>query len=118
LFVTLDKRGMVVFERRSQQRNSPDWSARLKSEQLPSFADHAIDRLGCGDALLAASTLALASGSDVMQCAYLGNAAAAVKLMTPGNTPVEIGKLRNWLGTRRELTVEPVRIGAPSLVQI
>jgi bifunctional ADP-heptose synthase (sugar kinase/adenylyltransferase) len=103
LFVTLEKRGMVVFERRSQDRGSPDWAGRLKSEQLPSFADHPVDRLGCGDALLAAATLALASGDDLMQAAYLGNAAAAIEIATLGNNPVEVGRLREWLQTRREL---------------
>ncbi len=63
LFITLEKRGLVVFERRSQDRRSPEWAGRLKSEQLPSLADHALDRLGCGDALLATATLSLTAGS-------------------------------------------------------
>lgn len=103
LMVTLDKRGVVVFERPSQERSHPDWSGRLKSEQLPSFAEHAVDKMGCGDALLAAATLALASGGSLMQAAYLGNAAAAIKLASMGNAPVELEDLRSWLGTRREL---------------
>ncbi|UCE61321.1 MAG: adenylyltransferase/cytidyltransferase family protein [Phycisphaerales bacterium] len=103
LFVTLEKRGMVVFERRSQQRGSPEWSNRLRSEQLPSFADHAVDRLGCGDALLAAATLSLAAGEDLMRAAYLGNAAAALELAMLGNRPVEFETLQEWLGNRREL---------------
>lgn len=106
LFVTLEKRGMVVFERQSQDRSSPDWSARLKSEQLPSFAEHVVDRLGCGDALLAAATLALASGDDLMQTAYIGNAAAAIEIGMLGNNPVEALVLREWLHTRRELASE------------
>jgi rfaE bifunctional protein kinase chain/domain/rfaE bifunctional protein nucleotidyltransferase chain/domain len=106
LFVTLDKRGMVVFERQSRQRGTPDWSARLRSEQIPSFAEFPVDRLGCGDALLAASTLALAAGAEPMHAAYLGNAAAAIKLRTPGNTPVELPRLREWIRRRTELMSE------------
>ena len=103
LFVTLEKHGMVVFERRSQDRGSPDWAGRLKGEQLPSFAEHAIDRLGCGDALLAAATLTLTAGGSLMQAAYLGNAAAAIELSLLGNHPIGSPRLREWMRTRREL---------------
>ena len=103
IFVTLEKRGMVVFDRRSQKRDTPEWSARLTSEQLPSFVDHPVDLLGCGDALLAASTLALASGAELMSAAYLGNAAAAIEASNLGNQPVPAAKLREWLRHRREL---------------
>ncbi|MDO8632895.1 MAG: PfkB family carbohydrate kinase [Phycisphaerales bacterium] len=104
IFITLEKRGMLVFERRSQDRNSPDWSSRLKSELLPAFADYAVDHLGCGDALLAASTLALAAGASLTQSAYLGNAAAAIEAGQLGNHPVDEKQLRDWLRARRELS--------------
>ncbi len=107
LIITLEKRGMVVFERGSQQRGSPQWSSRLKSEQLPSFADYALDRLGCGDALLAAATLSLTAGDDLVQAAYLGNAAAALELSVLGNRPIEVDTLRTWLRPRPELTPTP-----------
>ncbi len=103
LFITLEKRGLVVFERRSQDRSSPEWTGRLKSEQLPSFADHAVDRLGCGDALLAISTLSLTAGDSLMQAAYLGSAAAALEVSMLGNHPVELDRLQAWLGSRSEL---------------
>lgn len=103
LFVTMEKRGMVVFERQSQDRRSAAWSGRLKSEQLPSFAEHAVDRLGCGDALLAAATLSLAAGDPPLQAAYLGNAAAAIELGRLGNHPVDAVALRDWLAVRPEL---------------
>ncbi len=103
LFVTLEKRGMVVFERQSQERRSPSWSGRLKSELLPTFADHPIDRLGCGDALLASATLSLAAGADLMHAAYLGNAAAAIEISMLGNHPVDSERIANWAGGRHEL---------------
>jgi rfaE bifunctional protein kinase chain/domain/rfaE bifunctional protein nucleotidyltransferase chain/domain len=104
LFITLEKRGMVVFERRSQDRRSSEWSGRLKSEQLPSFADHPVDLLGCGDALLSAATLALASGDSLLQSAYIGNAAAANEIAMLGNNPVEAIRLAEWFNERRELS--------------
>ncbi len=106
LFVTLEKRGMVVFERRGQDRGTPDWSGRLKSEQLPSFADVCVDRLGCGDALLAASTLALAAGSTLVEAAFLGNAAAAIEIAMLGNHPIPGDRLRDWFRARREMIPE------------
>jgi rfaE bifunctional protein kinase chain/domain/rfaE bifunctional protein nucleotidyltransferase chain/domain len=105
LIVTLEKRGLLAFERRTQDRTSPDWSARLKSEQLPAFADHAVDHLGCGDALLAASTLALTAKANLLQAAYLGNAAAALEAALLGNHPISLDHLRAWLGARPELAV-------------
>ncbi len=103
VIVTLEKRGMVVFDRHSQDRKSQEWAGRLKSEQFPSFADHAVDRLGCGDALLAGATLSLAAGGTLMQAAYLGNAAAAIEISMLGNHPVNATRLRDWLRTRPEL---------------
>lgn len=108
LFITLEKRGMIVFERSSQDRTSPAWSGRLKSELLPSFADYPVDRLGCGDAMLATATLALASGADLMHAAYLGNAAAAIEISMIGNHPVDAARLGEWTRSRRELARTPV----------
>jgi len=107
LFVTLDKKGVVVFDRRSQDPHSPEWSGRLKSEHLPSFADHTVDRLGCGDALLAASTLVLATGADVNLAGYLGSMAAAIELAHLGNIPVDATSLQRMLHLRAELQWEP-----------
>lgn len=104
LICTLGKRGLVAFERPTQDRASPKWSDRLHSEHLPSFADHCLDRLGCGDALLAAATLALAAGATLMQAAYLGNAAAAIEISRLGNHPVSTDDLSNWMTSRHELT--------------
>lgn len=103
IFITLEKKGLVSFERRTQDRQASEWSGRLRSEQLPSFADRTIDRLGCGDALLSAATLALAVGSSAMQAAYIGSAAAAIELAVLGNHPVGRPQLLEWLRTRPEL---------------
>ena len=109
LIVTLDKRGLVAFDRRSHRRDSPDWDARLVSEQLPSFAGQTVDRLGCGDALLAAATLTLAAGGRLVQASYLGNAAAAIELARLGNYPVDAMQVRQWVRARPELSSRRMR---------
>ncbi|MCK4659944.1 MAG: adenylyltransferase/cytidyltransferase family protein [Phycisphaerae bacterium] len=114
LLVTLDKKGLVAFERRSQNPRVADWGGRLKSEHLPSFADRTVDRLGCGDALLTASTLALAVGGGLNSAAYLGNIAAAIEIARLGNIPVEADVLRRQLRRRPELQREPYKTRPPS----
>ncbi len=107
--VTLGKKGLVAFERPSQDRGSADWHGRLRSEHLPSFGDHPVDRLGCGDAVLGVTALAMTVGASPMQAAYLGNTAAAIELSRLGNIPIDADTLRRWLATRPELSVEEVK---------
>ena len=97
LLVTLDKDGLLAFDRPTQDTESPEFHARLRSEQLPALADHAVDRLGCGDALLAVATLAMASGAAFMQAAYLGSVAAALEVSRLGNRPINGSDLRRWV---------------------
>ena len=109
LFVTLGKRGVVVFDRQTQDTKHADYRGRLVSEHLHSFADRTVDRLGCGDAFLATATLSMVAGGNLMQAAYLGSAAAAVELASLGNVPVAMRDLRRWLEKR----LEPVqRLGS------
>ncbi|UCG32275.1 MAG: adenylyltransferase/cytidyltransferase family protein [Phycisphaerales bacterium] len=98
LLVTLGKDGLVAFDRASQDINAPEFHARLRSEQLPALAEHAVDRLGCGDALLAATTLAMAGGASFMQAAFLGSVAAGLEVTRLGNVPVSRADLRRCLG--------------------
>jgi rfaE bifunctional protein kinase chain/domain len=112
LLVTLGKRGLVAFDRQSQDPASRGWSDRLLSEHVPALSDRTVDRLGCGDALLATATLAIASGSSLAQAAYLGSAAAAIELSRLGNLPVDASDLSDWLQNRDELT-EAVRPARP-----
>jgi len=103
MLVTLGKKGIVVFDRQSQDPASPQWRQRLRSEYLSSLATRVTDPLGCGDALLAVSTLALAAGGNLMQAAYLGSAAAAIEIDHLGNVPLEQATLQRWLAGRMEL---------------
>lgn len=81
--VTLGKQGLVTFD-----RNDRDAADRLRSEYVPALAPHVVDSLGCGDALLATASLALAAGGSVQAAAYLGSIAAAIAAQELGNPPV------------------------------
>ena len=103
LIATLSRNGLVAFDRQSQDPGSPEWAGRLRSEYFQAFNDHAVDVLGCGDALLAGCTLALSCGATFVQAAYLGNALAAIEAGQMGNIPIEAAELRGWLARRPEL---------------
>ena len=103
LMATLGQRGLVAFDRQSQNPDSRGYGGRLRSEYLQAFNDRAVDALGCGDALLAGATLGLCCGASFMQSAYLGNAMAALEAAELGNAPINLSQLRQFLNTRAEL---------------
>jgi rfaE bifunctional protein nucleotidyltransferase chain/domain len=69
----------------------------LPAEYVPALAPHAVDPLGCGDALLAAVTLCLAAGGTLAQGALVGSVAAAVEAGILGNAVVGSAELRRGL---------------------
>ena len=111
MLVTLGKRGLVVFDRRSHDPQAGGWTARLCSDYLPSFADRVVDRLGCGEGVLAATAGVLVCGGTFMQAAYLAGAAAAMQIAVMGTSAVSADELHRWLAGRAELSprTEPAR---------
>jgi sugar/nucleoside kinase (ribokinase family) len=83
--ITLGKHGLVTFDR--PEGKQPELG-RLRSEYLPALSSVCVDPLGCGDALLATASLALASGASLQQAAYLGSVAAALEVRQLGNHPI------------------------------
>ena len=98
--VTLGKQGMVTFDGR--ERPLPP---RLASEYIPALSAHAIDPLGCGDALLATATLALAAGASLEAAAFLGALAAANEVQEIGNQPVSPDSMFGQLGQRDSMSI-------------
>ena len=102
LAVTMGPRGCILF--RPREEHKADWfTSRLRSEYLPTLASAAVDPLGAGDALLSASTLALAAGASLTQAGYIGSAAAAIAVSRIGNHPVFALDLQSFLQRRPEL---------------
>jgi rfaE bifunctional protein kinase chain/domain/rfaE bifunctional protein nucleotidyltransferase chain/domain len=92
--INLGKQGLITFE---QNEQSP---TRLKSEYVPALASHAIDPLGCGDALLATASLALAAGGSIQAAAFLGSIAAAIAVQSLGNQPIQADQILSQLQQR------------------
>jgi rfaE bifunctional protein kinase chain/domain/rfaE bifunctional protein nucleotidyltransferase chain/domain len=81
--VTLGKQGLITFDRNDRAAHE-----RLRSEYIPALSNRVVDPLGCGDALLATASLALAAGGSLQAAAFLGAVAAAVATQQIGNPPV------------------------------
>jgi rfaE bifunctional protein kinase chain/domain/rfaE bifunctional protein nucleotidyltransferase chain/domain len=98
--VTMGPDGLVAFSRQPDAGADPGvWRSRLDSEPVPALTQHAIDTLGCGDSLMAAATLALASGASIGLAATLGGLAAAAQARRLGNVVIGADDLRK--GVRR-----------------
>lgn len=91
--ITLGKQGLVIFDDYKPSDKSQPWERRLRTNYLPALANHAIDPMGCGDALLATASLTLAAGGSLQAASYLGSIAAAVEAQTLGNKAVTAEQL-------------------------
>jgi rfaE bifunctional protein kinase chain/domain/rfaE bifunctional protein nucleotidyltransferase chain/domain len=107
--ITLGKQGLVTFDWPLETPDASD--GRLRSEYLPALASHAIDALGCGDALLATASLALACGGSLQAAAMLGSLAAAIEVQSIGNVPLVAEKLIESI-QRRESRLERARLAS------
>jgi bifunctional ADP-heptose synthase (sugar kinase/adenylyltransferase) len=97
---TLGEEGLIAFDRRTDADENPEhWQTRLNAQHVPALSPHAVDQLGCGDALLAAATLTLASGGALVRAAVLGSVAAACQAQRLGNAVISASDLRR--GVRR-----------------
>lgn len=84
--ITLGKQGLVTFQPAAHEPEREP--GRLGSEYLPALSRHVVDPLGCGDALLATASLALAAGGSLEMAAYMGALAAGVEIRLLGNRAV------------------------------
>ncbi len=96
--ITLGKQGLVTFDRTDCTPED-----RLASEYVPALSSSAPDPLGCGDALLATATLALAAGGSLQAAAFLGSVAAAIESQEIGNRPVSTEQVLGYLHQRDAL---------------
>jgi len=83
LILKLGERGLMTF--RSVPKKDEDVRAFFA---LDSFADHVVDAVGSGDALLAYAALSMFAGGNEVIASVLGSLSAAVECERHGNIPV------------------------------
>jgi rfaE bifunctional protein nucleotidyltransferase chain/domain len=97
--VTLGGDGLIAFRTEDNKPPGGPWSSRLRADHVPALVPFAVDQLGCGDALLATLTLALAAGAELPTAALVGAVAAAAEAQRLGNAVIGASDLRR--GVRR-----------------
>jgi rfaE bifunctional protein kinase chain/domain/rfaE bifunctional protein nucleotidyltransferase chain/domain len=117
--VTLGADGLIGFSPLQGLAAAPGderaWTTKLASEHIPALAPAAVDALGCGDSLLAAATLALASGAGLVAASYLGAVAASVQVQRLGNLPVSAPDLRRQIA--RTQSARLTYAGGPDFIE-
>jgi sugar/nucleoside kinase (ribokinase family) len=81
LILKLGERGIITYR-------APDPNVR-SFFTVDSFADHVVDAVGAGDALLAYASLALVATGCPVIASILGSVAAALACERDGNTPID-----------------------------
>ncbi len=82
LILKLGERGLIAYRQRADADQMRAWFT------IDSFADHVVDAVGAGDALLAYATLAHVATGNPVTASVLGAMAAAVEVEHDGNVPV------------------------------
>ena len=88
IFITLDKEGLLIHADVKNKRKD-----NYLTDQLKAMNKNPVDPAGAGDSLLICSALALASGADIWQSAYLGSVAAACQIGRNGNIPLSVSDM-------------------------
>jgi rfaE bifunctional protein kinase chain/domain/rfaE bifunctional protein nucleotidyltransferase chain/domain len=108
--ITMGKQGLCLFDQQQQTRPDESWDRRLRAAYLPALSSHAVDPLGCGDALLATASLMLAAGASFQAAAYLGSLAAALEVLQLGNQPITADQLLDRLNATSD--ARPARLAS------
>lgn len=89
LFITLGSEGVLI------HANNDDntWL----TDQLPALNTAPKDVAGAGDSLLISSSMAIVSGANVIEGAYIGSLAAASQVGRLGNIPLNLKEIKEGL---------------------
>ena len=114
--VTVGGEGSIAFDCPEETPLRPDdWQTRLAVEHVPALAPHAIDQLGCGDALVAAATLTRIVGGSLRLAAIVGSVAAAAQSRQLGNAAIDATELRRGV---RNLCEAGLAVSGPQAAMV
>jgi len=82
ILLTLGEEGLVIH---SQSNKGTGWL----TDKLPALNPFPKDVSGAGDSLLTCASMALVTGADIWQSAYLGSIAAGCQVARIGNSPLK-----------------------------
>jgi rfaE bifunctional protein kinase chain/domain len=80
VFTTLGAEGMMIYNSNKDE---------LLTDNIVALGNIVKDVSGAGDSLMTASSMALVSGANIWQSAYLGSMAAAIQVSRIGNIPIK-----------------------------
>jgi len=86
LVIKLGKQGLIAYK--------CEQSVTIESEHFPALSINAIDVAGAGDSLLAATSLSLCSGANVMEASAIGTMVASCAVERMGNVSVTKEQLK------------------------
>lgn len=69
----------------------------LSTDEITSLNRNALDTSGAGDSMLAASTLALATGTSIYEAALIGSVIAGIQVGRLGNVPISQNLVSTYL---------------------
>jgi rfaE bifunctional protein kinase chain/domain/rfaE bifunctional protein nucleotidyltransferase chain/domain len=110
--ITLGKQGLCLFDDCRQTAPMQAWDRKLRAAYLPALSAQSIDPLGCGDALLATASLALAAGGSRPAAALLGSIAAGIEVQQMGNQPVNAEQLLSQIQSTDAAAIVPARLAS------
>lgn len=91
IFVTLGKEGLLIHA----DALTKD---RYLTDRIDSMNRNPVDPAGAGDSMLTCASMALASGADIWQSAYMGSVAAACQVARNGNIPLTVNEMHSEAG--------------------
>lgn len=88
VFITLGAEGLLIYSKADGEKGT---------DRLPAFTTDPRDVSGAGDCLFTITAMAMRSGMNIWEAAYLGSLAAACQASRIGNTPL------TWKDMQREI---------------
>ena len=94
LVVKLAEEGFVTYKNISK-----DNQTLAKTQHFPALAINPVDVVGAGDAMLAALSLSLCDGAELVEAGVIAAGIASIEVNKIGNVPVSLKELHKWLKT-------------------